>query len=113
MTVILKIVDVPLMSQGWTGALDVKLENSGDENVKQVKIKVVDSVIFTDIKVYDGGGYRTCLNVFNTNWVENRDDGNYNFPAGTEKKIRLLPTIKDDAPVEVHDVETHFQFVGY
>ena len=120
MSVELQIINFPPLSQGW-GKDNVfpKLKNSGSENVTSVKLKVVDAVVF-DFMRYCADAACTwipvCLNVFpsGASYIWNRDDGNRNFPAGTEKTVCLYEVeIKDAAPVEVHNISTFFQYAVY
>ena len=116
MTVVLEIIDIPPVSQGYTGDnIEAKLENSGTENVKNVDIKVIDAVIYTAISIYIGAGGTpyTCLNTFTGYYIHNFDDSNNNFPAGTTKLVKFYIVTKADAPVAINDVSTHFTFEVY
>lgn len=113
MSVVIGFVDVPPVTQLWEGNLYAKLKNSGDENVKNVTTKIVDSVIYEYMQIRTLVGTRNCLNVFNTSYIRNMDDANANFPAGTEKTIYFPLKVKADAPINVHDVPTHFIYEVY
>jgi len=115
MSVILKIIDLPAMSQGQTGyQIEAKLQNSGSENATDVRFKAIDSVVYAQLKIETITGAENCLNVYNINPMKNRDDGTGNFPAGTEKRIRFGNMfIKSDAPVGVNDISTMFKYTVY
>lgn len=114
MSVILTL-EAKTFTQGTVAGLtEVTLTNSGNENVRKLRLKVTDSVVFSVLKVAQVGAPVTCLNQFNTNDIYNWTDANYNFPAGTTKTIKFNPfTIKGDAPVQIHNITCSFQYEVY
>lgn len=115
MSVELQIINIPPVSQGQEeNYFTVKLKNSGNENVTNVKLKVIDSAIFSALAIEPGGTGSSCLNVFTTRSIFNKQASNYNFPAGTEQNMGFVHYhVKADAPVDVHDIASHFMFTVY
>lgn len=113
MSVELQIIEVPAISRGWTGNITCKLKNSGTENVTEVHLKVIDAVIYSALRIHAPSGEENCLNVFSGSIIET-DYSSKNFPAGTERTIFFdTYNIKADAPIDVHNVSTHFQYEVY
>lgn len=130
MAVELQIVNFPALSQGWSGYVTAKLANTGTENVRNVKVKVVDTLVFDVLKICSafwtgaywncvncGTGYpefsSDCLNIY-SGYLCNRDSLDRNFPAGATHSLGFYTlTVKADAPVQVNTLSTFFQFEVY
>ena len=111
MTVILEIIDTPEAAQGvaLTNVI-CTLKNTGTEDIENLYLKVIDAVVFSKLYSYwAASSYLSCLNVSAKIW--NFTDGNYIFPAGTEKNIKFRDwDIKADAPTGDNQVNTNFGY---
>lgn len=118
MSVILQIGNFTV-SQDWSGQLRILITNSGDENVKNVRLKVVDSEVFTSLNILAGGGtWQTCLNDFqswNTRFYTAEEGGSVGFllPSGTSYWVDFKPTIKVDAPIQENNLVCYWQYIVY
>lgn len=111
MSVILEIIDTPEAAQGVRLTYILcKLKNSGTEDIKNLFLKVVDSTVFHQLIVYHAPSATSdCLNA--SAKVHNYTDGNYIFPAGTEKVIRFITWhIKNNSPTGNNNVNTNFGY---
>ena len=114
MSVILTLADV-IWTQGYGPiAVNVNITNSGTENIKNVQIKVTDSVVF-DALTARAGLFVNCLNVFSTSSLRFYENGGYNFelPAGQTKRMMFNIEVKPGAPVQVHNLTCDFQYEVY
>ena len=118
MSVILQLSPITI-AQGYDNftLTSMTLTNSGDETASYVKLKVVDSTVFDQLKIYcrDCSGsaiaYISCLNTYTTWCVRNNTNTSISFPAGTTKTVYLNGYVKDSAPIETHNLTCHFQYV--
>ena len=107
MSVILQIANFAA-SRSWSGYPTLAITNSGDENAKNLYLKVTDSSVFTVLKHHHQYGYSNCLNVFGSAYV-----WPLNFAAGTSVDVIFNTTIKGDAPIQVHHLTCDFQYEVY
>ena len=111
MSVILQIQTLTV-SQGYSGTIQRTITNSGDENVDDIRVEVVDSEVFDLLKT---GAYTTtrytCLNTFCQDSIV-FSDASTTLPASATKTARFDITVKADAPVEQHNLICYWQYIA-
>lgn len=112
MSVILKLENFTA-TQGWSNAnyaLDIK--NEGDENVEDVKLKVIDSSVFDNVEYrYDAYGHKcNCLNVFGSGYIF---PNTATIPAGGTRTDMFLIVVKAAAPIQIHNLQCDWQYAVY
>jgi hypothetical protein len=105
-------------AQGWYGTFYNNVTNSGNENVENIKLKVVDSAVYNTLTIVDHNGtFRNCLNSFNDEFLRIFDlsgaEYSAKLAAGTTKRVRFTMNIKAAAPVQVHNLTCDFTYTVY
>lgn len=114
MSFILQLGSVIWSQSFSSGAIAIPITNSGTENVTAVKLKVIDSLVFTSLSVGCLGGYRNCLNTFTASKL-NFINGvsSFNLEAGQTRNLQYSVAVKAGAPVQVHNIACDFTYEVY
>ena len=109
MSVIITIADKNWTQGYTTGTIYVPFTNSGTESVKNVRLKVVDSVVFQTLQQFYGSSWYSCLNTYGD--FLNFTGGT--LPAGQTKSAQLRAVIKAAAPIQTHNIQCFFGYEAY
>ena len=110
MSVILDISDW-VVSKGWSGTAYVSVTNSGTENVRDVYLKITDSVVFSTLEVFGQFGFQNALNAYTSNRIQFA--GDEYLLAGATEAVWWNFVIKLDAPIKVHNFQCDWTFTVY
>ena len=118
MSVILQIATF-IVSQGWNGKHHIAITNSGDENIDDIFIKIIDSSVFDALELHGPDGQSSCLNTFtaDTIYTYTTEDGAgvaTTIPASSTRYIYFIVIdVKDAAPIQDNPLVCYFQYRVY
>ena len=118
MSVILQIQDFGV-AQGWSGRIRRSVTNSGDDNIENVMLKVIDTSVFTKLEaIGEAGPDYNCLNVFSGDQIRmfttvGGSTWDLKIPASGTRYISFDITIKNDAPIQEHQLVCYWQYTVY